>query len=145
MKNFKMKNLVLYSLFSVLMSSVCHAGAWEMSTEMKELSDKTTSYSEVTFKLGEQIVVYTPTKDPYGLVFDQKFTLNGKDYFVTGWAEGAATMQFKVFLPESHKNQPLCEETSFAEEAQVRLVKGKLQISTVDDKNGKARWVACGK
>lgn len=141
-----MKNTIL-TLSLTLLASVANASSgWTLSTKLVDIPKTDNSRSELTFTSGKNKVVYTPQKDPYGLVFDQKVTLEGKDYFVTGWAQGAATVLFRVFAPQDHKDlkaKPICEISSFAEEAEVRLQKGKLEISVISEKEGTQKWVPC--
>lgn len=134
----------IFILFLTAFASLANASdGWKMASELVDIPKTDNSRSEITFTSGKNKVVYTPSKDPYGLVFDQKVTLEGKDYFVTGWAQGAATVLFRVFSPQDHKATPVCEVSSFAEEAEVRLQKGKLEISVISEKEGAQKWVPC--
>lgn len=140
-----MKQKLALVILSLSLSSLCKAASWEMKSEIKDIPKTEVTLTEVTFSSGKETIKFTPSQDPYGMVFDKKMTFEGKDYFITGWAQGAATMLFRVFLPETHKGKPLCEVTSFAEEAELRMVKGKIEISIVESSEGKQTWTACSK
>lgn len=139
-----MSNPIKLFMGVILFSALAQAsGSWTATKSLKEIPDTNNTRTEVVFTSAQDKITYLPSKPPYGMVYNKKNVLDKKEYFVTGWAKGGSTMLFKVFLPSEKKNIPLCEVTSFGESAELRLAKGKVEISVFLSPDAKQTWSTC--
>lgn len=121
------------------------AGGWNLSFTLVKSNNSQSKVDQLTFESGTLSLVYTPQAPPLGMVSGKSVVIDGEAYFITGWANGPATILFRVFAPETNGAKPLCEVASLSETAGLRQSKGGIEISAVV-KDGQARtWVQCGK
>ena len=137
-----MRSLIFVAFFFTI-PGVSFAQNWTMKSAYKEKQGVADLVSELTFSAGSQSITYMPDKPPYGVTFEKQMTLEGQEYFVTGWPQGASSMVFRVFLPAEKKEKVICQVTSRAESAELRIEKKRLHISVTADKRGKPIWVNC--
>lgn len=120
---------------------------WAMKSQLETIPSSTVKRFSLTFSQGDKsLPSYAPESPPFGLVSDKEILIDGRPYFLTGWAHGAHTVLFRVFDPSSQSSQPICEKISDAEESDLRLEKNKLEIRIVNsDPKLSEEWVSCEK
>ena len=137
-----MKFNVLILTLSICLNAT--AGSWTMKSEYKKIKSPDTTVSEITFTSGSNSYVYFPQNMPYGLIEETKVVLSDKEYFLTVWSQGASSIMVRVFSPESHKANPVCELISFSDTPSLRVHKNRLELSVMSDRESKIEWKACG-
>lgn len=121
------------------------AGGWNMSFALVKSNNSQSKVDQLTFESGTLSLVYTPQEPPLGMVSGKSVLIDGTPYFITGWANGPATILFRVFNPEINGAKPICEVASLSESAALRRSKSGIEISAVV-KDGQSRtWLQCGK
>lgn len=118
-------------------------GEWKMTSTLVRSKDSKTKKHQLEFSLGKTKHYYAPQKPPLGLVFKEEVQINGKTYFVTGWAHGPSTVLYRVFSPELNKAKSICEAPSLSEKAELKMNDGKVQLSTYLDTSDKITWINC--
>lgn len=117
--------------------------AWSLTSHLTQEEGGRITRHKLTFTSGSEQVIYVPAQPPFGVVSEERVRLNGKYYFLTGWAHGGATMMFRVFEPEGHQAQPLCQKVSLSEESQLRVKNSRLEILITVEGQQKPGWVEC--
>ena len=140
--NKKLRTKILIFCISIFTPTMTMA--WTAASRIETQPETQIIRSVIQFNKDSLSVVYKPTEPPYGSVSLEKVVFNKyPPYFISGWANGAHTMIFKVFNPEKHGNTPVCEYNSFSESAKLRIVKKVLELEIYPNDANEASWVPC--
>jgi hypothetical protein len=92
----------------------------------------------------KKTITFKPTTPPFIMVSSQQVQIEKTTFFITSWAYGSATVQFKIFSPQVSQ-LPLCQEISDGEETELRVKNGILELKIFKIKNDKelVQWVRC--
>lgn len=129
----------------ILFPFVVSAQTWTATKRNIDHGNRLVKVSLVDFKKENRTLTYAPSKMPLGLVLLEKIEFkNRPPYFITGWAEGARSILYRVFDPENHGGNPICERVSAGEQTQLQIVNNNLEIKIYLD-NGKDEpiWTLC--
>lgn len=117
---------------------------WRTSTNYEKKPNSEVNRSVLNFEHNGAKSTYKPEEAPFGLVETERIPLNGKEYFVTIWPNGARSVLVRVFEPEKQGAQPICEIVSFAESANLKLsTEGVLELETYFDNSDQPKWLPC--
>ena len=117
--------------------------SWSMSSRYEKKPGTEINRSIVQFQMGSSTTTYRPDNPPYGMVLSERVVIGKTVYFITGWAKGARSILFRVFSPEAG-NSPLCEVTSFAESAQLKMIDKTLKIEVLESsEQSEISWLNC--
>lgn len=144
-----MKKLIAISILLISQTVFAHWEAKELTRDEPVEGTKhlTLTISSIQFKSKTaKTVVFNPSAPPYSLVEIKKYTFDDKDYFLTSWVSGASSMVLRVFRPDI-SNLPICQETTDAEETELRKNKDvvELSVTKVSDHKSKDFWSQCHK
>jgi hypothetical protein len=136
-------------LFFIITLSVFSTGfAWDV----KELSEEVVvdSDAEMTISVLEflskdgSVVKFKPENEPYVLANVRKEVVDGVEYFISIWANGASSTMIRIFRPDI-SNLPICQESSDSEDSKLRLKNKIIELNISKRKNSglKDSWVKC--
>lgn len=144
-----MKKIIAISI--LLISQIGHA--WEAKELTQEVPVEGTQHltytlSSIQFKSSTgETVIFKPSVEPYALAEIKKYTFDDVDYFLTTWVAGSSSVFLRVFRPDVSE-LPLCQESSDAEEAEIRKTKDMIELSVTKKSNAdtyKELWAKCYK
>ncbi len=146
----KMKILFLYVI--VFLPNFTYAtDIWKMETKNYNpisVGENKLTGTQLHFSNSEgKKITYIPSEAPYVMVFSREQSIGGVQYFITSWAMGSATAQFKIFAPSLNANI-LCDFVSDGEDTELRSTNGKIEalIYKIDNKGEEtSKWVDCNK
>lgn len=138
---FLLTMICIFSSFAYAKPSA--AADWALSSKLEKIPGEDNHRHVLSLSKQSKTLTYTPSKAPYGLVLQEKISLENRTYFLTAWSHSGSSVLWRVFEPESSGSVPLCEVVSESEASKLRFQKSSLEIQVVPREQTELVWTAC--